>query len=386
VTRVAVNAWFWASSTSGSGQYVRHLVPALATEAALELEIVLVAPRGWIPDLNEAVRSLNLPNVNTYLVEGTRYLPPAMAKVWFEQIAFPAACSRLSADLAHVPYWAPPYRPTVPTIVTIHDLIPLLLPEYRRGLFVGLYTALVSRAVRSAASVLTDSEAARRDITRHLALPAEHLNVINLAADKRFSPDIAPGDAAIRRRYDLPEHYTLYLGGFDVRKDVRTILQAWQRAGPVIGTQWPLVIAGRLPERDSAFAPDPRRQARELGVDDTSIRFPGFVEEADKPALYRSALSFVFPSRYEGFGLPPLEAMACGTPVICCRAASLPEVVGEGGMLEAPGDASGIASAMIALATDPELRSVLRPRALRQAAKFGWARTARETLAVYRAL
>ena len=189
----------------------------------------------------------------------------------FEQIVFPRECARLGVDVAHVPYWAGPLRPSVPTVVTIHDLIPLLLREYRGGPLVRLYTALVSTTAQSAALVLTDSEASRRDIVTHLDLPPERVRVVYLAADERYTPAPAPDDGAIRSRYDLPERYVLYLGGFDVRKNVAAVLAAYRWAGPAIGDECPLVIAGRLPERDTPFSPDPRRLAQEHGIDERFV-------------------------------------------------------------------------------------------------------------------
>ena len=158
-----------------------------------------------------------------------------------------------------------------------------------------------------------------------------------------------------------------------------------RRARPAIGGECLLVIAGRLPERDTPFTPDPRRLAREQGIDERLVRFIGFVDEDedDKPTLYRGAVAFIFPSRYEGFGLPPLEALACGTPVVGSNVASIPEVVGDGGVLLPPDDAEGMAGALIQLATDERFRAELSHRALAQATRFSWERTARETLAAY---
>jgi len=301
-----------------------------------------------------------------------------LGKVWFEQVAFPRACAHLGADVAHVPYWAPPLRPSIPTVVTIHDLIPLLLREYRGGPLVRLYTALVSAAARSATLVLTDSEASRQDIVAHLRLPPDRVRVVYLAADERYKPSPLVGES----RRGVPERYVLYLGGFDVRKNVATALRAYRWAGPAVGEECPLVIAGRLPERDTPFTLDPRRLIREQGVE-RFVRFIGFVDEADKPALYGGAVAFIFPSRYEGFGLPPLEALACGTPVVGSNASSIPEVVGDAGVLLDPDDAEGMAGALIQLATDEAFRAYLSRRALTQAARFSWERAARETLAAY---
>ncbi len=385
--RLAINAWFWNSPTTGSGEYTRRLVEHLAVLAP-EIAILLIAPREEKIARGKDARGRMQETIgpaSCILHPASCILHPVscsrsnLSKVWFEQVAFPRACRRLEADLAHVPYWAPPVSPPVPTVVTIHDLIPLLLPEYRGGPLVRLYTALVGASARRAALVLTDSQASKRDIVAHLRLPPERVRVVYLAADEQYTPTAAPEDGAIRARYGLPERYVLYLGGFDVRKNVATALAAYARAAPVIGEQCPLVIAGQLPERDTAFTPDPRRLAREWGIEQ-HVRFIGFVAEADKPTLYRGAVAFIFPSRYEGFGLPVLEALACGTPVVGSSAASLPEIIGDGGMLFPPDDAEGMAGALIRLVTSDIFRAELSCRARVQAARFSWERTARETL------
>ncbi len=385
--RVALNAWFWNSPTTGSGQYTRLLVEHLAAVAP-SLEIVLIAPEGRIPNPKSQTPNpkSQIPNVQFRLTANRYRLTSALGKVWFEQVAFPRACRRLEADVAHVPYWAPPIRPSIPTVVTIHDLIPLLLREYRGGPLVRLYSALVSTTAQNSALVLTDSEASRRDIVTHLGLPAERVRVVYLAADERYTPEpsLFPGEKpGFAEKTWFQKRYVLYLGGFDVRKNVATVLQTYRWAGPAIGEECPLVIAGRLPERDTSFTPDPRRLAREQGIDERFVRFIGFVDEADKPALYRGAVAFIFPSRYEGFGLPPLEALACGTPVVGSDISSIPEIVGDAGVLLPPDDAEGMASALIQLATDEGFRAELSRRALAQAARFSWERTARETLAAY---
>ncbi len=378
--RVAINAWFWDSPTTGSGQYTRRLAEHLASTAP-DLDIRLITPDG------RTFRALDHPQLKTRNpkpeTQNSKPKTGNLSKVWFEQVTFPRICAHLGADVAHVPYWAPPIVPSVPTVVTIHDLIPLLLRDYRGGLLQRLYTAFVSATAQNAALALTDSKASRRDILTHLNLSPERVRAIPLAADDRYSPEPGPDDAAIRARYGLPERYVLYLGGFDVRKNLATVLHTYRWAGPAIGEECPLVIAGRLPQQDSHFTPNPRRLLREQGVDRKFVHFIGFVEESDKPAIYRSAVAFVFPSRYEGFGLPPLEALACGTPVVGSDVASLPEVVGDAGVLLPPDDAQGMAGALIQLAVDGTFRAEMRRRALAQAARFSWERTAQETIAAY---
>jgi glycosyltransferase involved in cell wall biosynthesis len=290
------------------------------------------------------------------------------------------AARRWGADLLHVPYWAGPLSTRLPAVVTVHDLIPALLPAYSGGTLGVLYTRLVSHTARRAALVLTDSAASRQDILTHLHLPSERVEAIPLAADPGFRPveDLAIL-AKMREKYALPPRYLLYLGGFDVRKNVTGILRAYARLDLDDVT---LVVAGRLPTRTSAVIQDPRPLAAELGVAGR-VRFCGWVDERDKPALYSGALAALFPSRYEGFGLPPLEAMSCGTPVIVSDRASLPEIVGDGGLYVAPDDVDALAQAMRDLASNVQLRQTLAQAALAQSARFTWSQTARATLAAY---
>jgi glycosyltransferase involved in cell wall biosynthesis len=376
--QIAINGWFWQSSTTGSGRYTRRLVEGLATLAP-ELQISLITPSA---DRRHPSDKPDPPA--PCILHAVPCSRSNLGKVWFEQVAFPRACTRLGADVVHVPYWAPPLRSSAPLVVTIHDLIPLVLRPYRGGPLQRLYTALVSASARGATMVITDSQASRRDILTHLGLLPERVRAIPLAADGRHSPDPCPEDEAIRARYGLPDRYVLYLGGFDVRKNLTTVVATYRWVGPVLAEDCPLVIGGRLPEQDTPFAPGPRRLMEEQGVSDEFVRFIGFVEERDTPAVYRGAVAFIFPSRYEGFGLPPLEALACGTPVVGSDAASLPEVIGSAGVLLDPDDAEGMAGALIQLALDEDFRAEMSRRAVAQSARFSWDHTAQATLAAYR--
>jgi glycosyltransferase involved in cell wall biosynthesis len=382
--RVVVNGWFWDQPHTGSGQYTRQLLAHLI-QIAPEHEYFLVTPETnlHIADAEQFV----VPETGAQGSERsqTQRRKPGLGKVWFEQVIFPRACRRLNADLAHVPYWGSPLSPTVPTVVTIHDIIPLLLPEYRGNTLVRTYTGLVESAAAKAALVLTDSEASRRDIVIRLGLTEDQVRVVYLAADGSFSPDSEAGDDAIRGHYGLPDEYVLYLSGFDVRKNLVGLLQMWTFAEGPLGEFVPLVIGGRLPQH-SDFSPDPRRIAQALGIDFRTLRFPGVIDEEHKPAIYRGAICFVFPSYYEGFGLPPLEALSCGVPVVGSDSSSIPEVVGDAGILVPPDDTTHLAGAVIAVATEPETRRLLSERAVVQAAGFSWERTARETLRAYLAV
>jgi glycosyltransferase involved in cell wall biosynthesis len=376
---LAFNAWFWDRLETGSGQYSRRLAEHLV-ELEPALEVTLVVPHGTEYANHRFDPSLHLPVGESKLHTERGHL----RKTYFEQRVFPRACWELGVGVAHVPYWGSPLSPSVPTVVTIHDLIPMLLREYRGGVLARGYTALVATTARSADIVLTDSDASRMDILDHLGLSPERVKTVPLAVGGSFGPEPGDGDESARERYDLPPCYVLYLGSFHVRKNLATALRAYTWVGRTLGEECPLVIAGWLPDRETKRIRDPRRQAQELGLRPEWVRFTGLIAEEDKPAVYRGAAAFIFPSYYEGFGLPPLEALACGTPVVGGNTSSIPEVVGDAGVLLDPHDAEGMAGAIIQLVQDPAFRAELSRRAVAQAARFSWERTARETLAAYR--
>jgi len=384
---IAVNGWFWDAPTTGSGQYTRRLVEAVAS---LEPSVVLTVLIPFTPTADRAPpgdSALSGDNASVSVSPQVKLHPHPVrrtkaGKVWWEQVTVPRLARQVAADLLHVPYWASPAQSRVPTVVTIHDLIPRLLPAYRGSTSVRLYTAMVSATAQRARLAITDSAASRRDIIDQLHLPPEGVRAIPLAVDETLSPTPKADDQAIRNRLGCPDDYVVYLGGFDVRKDLRSVMgafayvHAWQDE---IG----LVVAGRLPTTDTAFAPDPRRLAREAGLPEGAVTFLGFVDEEDKPALLRGAQALVFPSIYEGFGYPPLEAITCGTPVVGCNSSSIPEVVGDAGLLVAPGDVEGMAGALIQLLGDDGFHERLSGNAMTQARRFSWQATAKGTLDTY---
>ena len=255
-----------------------------------------------------------------------------------------------------------------------------MLPAYRGSPLVRAYTRLVAASARRADAVIADSECSKRDIVRHLNIDPARVHVIHLAADARYRP---VDDPAIRVKYALPEKYLLYLGGFDQRKNVRVVIEAFARLTEFHARGYRLVLAGVRLGKDSAFFPSPQRIAREAGLPDGALQRIGWIDEDDKPALYSGAAAFLFPSLYEGFGLPPLEAMACGAPVFCSYASSLPEVVDDAASQFDPHDVAAWAGAIRAVLTDDARRAAMGERGIAQAKKFSWDRAAKETLAVY---
>ncbi len=380
--RLGINGFFWNRETTGSGQYTHQLVDGLAGLPGAP-EYVLFRP-GTVDQGRNAPATVG--RMEEFLVAPPIPLTENLSKVWFEQVSFPRACLDQEVDVAHVPYFAPPVRDGGRMVVTIHDLIPLILPAYRGSILVRLYTRLVATGARRARAIITDSDSSRQDILDLLAVAPGRVHVVYLAVSEAFKPVEDPKKLdVIREKYNLPSEYILYLGGFDQRKNVTTLILAFAKMIESPSAKAHLVIAGRLPTQNSAFFPDPRPTVERAGVQDR-VSFIGWVPEEDKPAVFSEAGMFIFPSLYEGFGLPPLEAMSCGAPVIASNRGSLPEIVGEGGLLIDPLDVNGLAAAMTALAQDEGRRRELAAKGLHQARRFSWQKTVAETLEVYRAV
>lgn len=372
---VAINAYFWNRPFVGSGQYTRQLVFHF-NKFVSDLKITLIFPQ--IPGEEEPQDVPSEVAVKLVPARGGH-----LGKVLFEQQLFPKACQEVDADLAHVPYWGAPLRSPVPMVVTVHDLTTLLVPEYNRGAKARLYNALVSASARGANHVITDSFASKLEIVDHLGIDEGRITAVYLAADASYNPqENNLVDMAVLRKYDLPDFYVLYLGGYENHKNVMTLLLAWTYVGQALGTDYPLVLAGRKPKEPSATFPDYDSYIKQLRIEEY-VHWIGYIDEEDKPVLYRNAETFVFPSKREGFGLPVLEAMACGTPVVTSNATSLPEVVGEAGFTVDPDDARSMAGAIISTIIQDNLASELRQSSQKQASEFSWEKTATETLMVY---
>lgn len=373
---IALNGWFYDQESTGSGQYLRNLLANLPKVAPdLELSLILPPHLPAPPDLPEGIRAVE---------SGRRNRSGKLGKVFFEQRAFPQLARAINADIAHVPYWGAPLSCPIKLVTTVLDVIPLLYPVYSQGFFTNLYTSLVSAAARGSNHIITISETAKVDIEDQLSIPERQITVTYLAPDDRFHPRVgAERDQEVRQKYDLPEQFTLYLGGFDWRKQVNTLMLAYTYVGEADGDAFPLVIAGREPRYDDQLFPDLRKYSRQLNIQDY-LRWIGFVDEADKPALYRLADVFVFPSLYEGFGLMALEAMASGTPVVTSNAIVFEEVLEDAAYIV--NNAREMAGAIIALLIQQPLREAMINQGLALASNYSWRKTAQETAAVYEAV
>ncbi|MDQ3804160.1 MAG: glycosyltransferase family 4 protein [Acidobacteriota bacterium] len=292
-----------------------------------------------------------------------------------------AELRRRPVDLLHVQYTAPPLAPC-PVVATIHDLSFEHLPEtFMRRSRVQLRLT-VRRTARAAAHVIAPSEFTRQDLIESYGLDPARVSVVPLAAGPQFRPVEDAGELArVRARYGIGGEYLLAVGSIQPRKNLARLVRAYSDLRRERGrSNLPqLVLVGRR----AWLYGETLRAVEESGARE-SIILTGYVSEGDLPALYSGALCFAYPSFFEGFGLPPLEAMRCGTPVLAGNRASLPEVVGDAGLLVDPFDTGAIARALGRLADDQRLRENLRTRGLARARAFDWRDTARMTLEVYR--
>jgi glycosyltransferase involved in cell wall biosynthesis len=268
-------------------------------------------------------------------------------------------------------------------VVTIHDVMPLMFP----GAFPFKHRLVsrfaLSRVCRQADVVIVPSCASKVALLRYVPVDEGRVIVTPWGCEARFHPmRDAASDDLVRRRYGLPDRYLLFVGTLEPRKEVMTLLRAYAQvcaARPALDAK--LVIAGG----HGWGSNDVRALCESLQLTDRVI-FTGFVEEDDLPDLYRGALLFIYPSSYEGFGLPILEAMACGVPVITSNVASMPEVAGQAAILVEPRQPDALATAMAAVLNDPQLRDTMRHMGLERVGQFSWERTARQMLDIYRSL
>jgi len=364
--RIGIDARLYYYQPAGIGLYTKRLLEALAALDDANLYVVLQSRKE-----NSAL--VRAPNLQPWPL----WTPPHHR---LEQVTLPLELARLSLDLLHSPDFIPPFRWRGPVVITVMDLAFLRYP-YLLTTDSLRYYGQIQRAVRRAQAILAISHSTRQDLIDLLAVPPEKVTVTHLAAGPEFQP-VTEADrlAAVRQTYGLPQDFVLFVGTIEPRKNLKTLLQAWTLL-PGDLSHYRLVIAGRKGWlHEEVF-----RLMNSLHLND-AVRFIGAVRPEDLPALYSAARLFVLPSLYEGFGLPVLEAMACGTPVVCSNTSSLPEVAGDAALLVSPDDPVAMAQAIAQALTDETLRAQLVERGLKRAAAFSWSITARQTLEVYRTL
>lgn len=293
-------------------------------------------------------------------------------------VALPRLARRLRVDLVHLQYVAPPYLPC-PFVTTVHDVSFALFPHYftwRDGTWLR---TLVPPSARRAAAVVADSETTRADLLRLWRLVPDRVRTLSLGLDAAYRPDAEQASAA-RAKWALPERYLLSVGVLQPRKNLAGLVAAYGRSRAEHGLTEPLVVVGKT----GWLAQPIFDRVADLGLTD-HVRFLGYVPDDDLPGLYGGALFTLYPSLYEGFGLPPLESLACGTPVIVSTTPALAETAGPVAPMLPPEDTAAWAAAMARLAGDEAERARLAETGLAWAAAFTWERSARQHGEVYRA-
>jgi glycosyltransferase involved in cell wall biosynthesis len=299
--------------------------------------------------------------------------------IWMQTLA-PRALRRLRPDIAHFTNGMVPLASPVPTVVTIHDMSLTLYPRYHPPRRVLLNRPLVDLAARRADAIITVSQSAKRDIMNAYGLPAERVHVVHEAAAPSFQRvDNEHELARVRQQYSLPERYILYVGTVEPRKNLPKLIEGFADRHRRGDLPHQLVCVGPY----GWLSRDIESLLERLEIKD-AVRFAGYLPFADLPALYTLAEMFVFPSLYEGFGLPVIEAMACGVPVITGNVTALNEVAGNAVERIDALDAQSLGEVMVRLARDRERRDELTRLGLERSHLFSWEQAARETLDVYR--
>jgi glycosyltransferase involved in cell wall biosynthesis len=269
-------------------------------------------------------------------------------------------------------------------VITVHDVISLLFPQLFTLKHRLIVRAGLARVAHQADVIIVPSYAVRQDVQQCLRIDESRVVVIPEGCEPRFRPltDLEYLHR-IQTKYGLPARYILCLGTLEPRKNITTLLHAFARLPPTLSKESALhlVVAGARGWREQPIF----QTVKNLGIEQ-AVCFPGFIDDEDLPALYSGALLFVFPSLYEGFGLPVLEAMGCGVPVVTSNTSAMPEVAGDGALLVDPRDVDGMAAAMATVLENTTLRECLRQKGFARAQSFSWEITARKTLELYMAL
>jgi len=354
---------------TGIGRYTLELVQALGKLQPRPEITLMFAGKG-----NDLLSSNGLGQTS---LPGSRLLPSLMT---WGQVAIWRRAKEVNLEIIHDPIGVSPTgisRHGKATVTTIHDVIPYTYPETSTTLDWLIYHFWLPLAVRWSDAIITDSTQSKEDIVRFLRAKENKVTVVPLAANDDYHPMRNNSVMAALETYEIRKPFILTVGSLESRKNLPRLLEAYARLRHW-SEKWTLVIVGA---RKWKYAPIFETVQRlEL---EHYVRFTGYVEEEDLPALYNGADLFVFPSLYEGFGLPVLEAMACGTPVVTSNTSSLPEVAGDAALLVDPYDVEEIATAMRRILEDEALAAELRAKGLARAKEFSWERTARETIAVY---
>lgn len=380
--RVAIDAHLLSDQQSyrgaGVSNYSMELLRALGALAREEQ-----APASGAPaELTAYLHAANFTAPGIQVVRSRLPLENPLARIAWEQSIFPLHLRRQRAGLVHGLVNVLPLAAPCPGVVTVHDLAFVRTPETMRPVKRLYLTALCRASVRRAAHVIAVSQQTATDLQHFFGTPPARITVVHNGVAARFTPRRAAEMAAFRQRRGLPARYLLYLGTLEPRKNLEQLVRAfaqWRAAAEDAAHDVKLVLAGAK----GWYYAEIFRAVEALGLAEQVV-FPGFIPGDELPDWYAAATAFVYPSVFEGFGLPVLEAMACGTPVVCSQAPGVSEVAGDAALTFRPNDGAALVAALELMVNQPAARQELAGRGLAQAARFTWQRSAAATLAIYR--
>ena len=381
--RVAIDYTAGAWQGAGIGRYTRELIRAVLIAAPVEYQFVLFYASGWPgqkPPYHADIAELVALRVGTRICAIP--LPPRRLTQFWHRIKVPLRIEWLAGaiDIVHAPdFVLPPTRK--PGIVTIHDLSYLVHPECAVPGVARYLTEAVPPSLARARAIFADSHSTKNDLINLLQIAPNRVEVVYAAVGQQFVPLNESVIAPIRAKYALPERFLLTGGTLEPRKNYVRLFEAYVKARQIVPDMPPIVVFGRKGWMFEDIIATPER----LGISEW-VRFIDFVDDKDLPALYNLAWGFVYPSIYEGFGLPPLEALACGTPTMVSNVSSLPEVVGTAALQVAPNDIDMMATQLVALTVDQTIRATLRTNGPKQAILFTWESAAQQVLQQYERL
>ena len=368
--RIGVDYTAAVRQKAGIGRYVRELFKHLGRIDRWNSYLLLVPRDSELHPLPPNFRYIRLP------------LSERMMYIFWQRLRIPLPAEAFTGPLAlfHSPDFVLPPLAKTTSVLTIHDLSFLRVPDCFTQNLLNYLSKAVPRSIRKANFILADSENTRKDLLELMGVASERVEVLYAGVGESFRP--SDGGRA-RARYGLPERFILSLGTLEPRKNFARLVRAFAilKRGLRSNNDLKLVIAGRKGWLyEEIFG-----AVEECGLEGDVI-FPGYVEDEDLPSLYSAAELFVYPSIYEGFGLPPLEAMACGTPVVASEAPPLPEVLGDAALFFSPYDEEAMASAMEKALLDEGLRLKLREKGFARSSQFSWEKSAQKLLEIYHRL